>query len=134
MKRRICRVRRYRGRAELRPGYTLVEVLVALAVSVAVIGTLLSAHVAALRAEARALEVEEAVRMVERAVGLAWLGNSQAAIEKEIAAAGWKARFDVAGGGTDGPAWIECGILRGNGGATVAWMQPAPVQRQDRRP
>lgn len=127
VKRRIYRVRPHnRLRGPCRGGFTLVEALIALAVVVAVVVTTLSAHLASLRADARARDIAEGDRMIERATGLLWLGNDPRAVAEDVKSAGWTASFDVSGGGPEGPAWIECGVARRDrpGSRTVAWLQP----------
>ena len=116
--------------------FTLVEVLIALAIVTAVVSTLLSVHLSTGRAEDKARDVCRGGLAAEHFAGLIWLGNDPRLAAEAIAGEGWRVTCDVAGGGLEGAAWMECSMAPSNRpwSQTVVYLQPSSLRKGTESP
>jgi prepilin-type N-terminal cleavage/methylation domain-containing protein len=84
----------------VKAGFTLIEVLIAAAITAVVAGVLLSAHVQTLRTEQTVRTLAAARFQAERIFMARRVGGEPASIQDEIQGEGWIARREKVGAGS----------------------------------
>lgn len=107
------------ARNSSRRGFTLPEVLVALAILAVVVTALVRVHVGTLRTAAMARGMDEAVTQLENVAALSLLGTADGAIVEALAEDGWTATVEGRPGAGDGGMWKVWSVASSN--------RPAPV-------
>jgi prepilin-type N-terminal cleavage/methylation domain-containing protein len=98
-----------------RSGFTLLEVLIAVAVIALVASVLLTAHARTLRAEQTAQALEASRLEAEKAATEFWLGNDPRLILADVQADGWAVQLDAAHNeGANAPLWWQWTIAPSN--------------------